>query len=109
MTLPYIMDFYLPVMIDKYNVIADILEIKQKIGRYSRALEVVKQVWNLVKELNIPLSLKDIGISKVELEKLAERTLKEWPRPNSPIELTKERILKVYENMYEGVLSRVKI
>lgn len=109
MTLPYIMDFYLPVMIDKYNVIADILEIKQKIGRYSRALEVVKQVWNLVKELNIPLSLKDIGISKVELEKLAERTLKEWPRPNSPIELTIERILKVYENMYEGVLSRVKI
>ncbi|MEM2210340.1 MAG: hypothetical protein QXK35_00830 [Nitrososphaerales archaeon] len=63
----------------------------------------------MVKDLDVPLSLKEVGISKADLETLAERTIKEWPRPNSPIELTKERVLKVYEEMYEGKLMRVNI
>jgi alcohol dehydrogenase class IV len=109
MVLPYIMDFYLPVMVDKYNAIANILGITYQVDRYSRALEVVKRVWDLVRELEIPQSLKEIGVSKAELEKLAERTVKELPRPNSPIEMTKERALKIYGNMYEGKLSRVRV
>jgi alcohol dehydrogenase class IV len=109
MVLPYIMDFYLPVMVDKYNAIADVLGVAYQVDRYSRALEVVKRVWGLVRELEIPQSLKEIGVSKAELEKLAERTVKELPRPNSPIEMTKERALRIYENMYEGRLSRVRV
>ena len=109
MTLPYILEFYLPVMIDKYNIIADVIGIKKDLDKYSRATEVIRSVWRLVEALDIPLSLKEIGVSKAELEKLAEATLIEWPRPNSPIELTKERVLKVYQLMYEGTLGKVKI
>jgi alcohol dehydrogenase class IV len=109
MTLPYVMDFYLPVLIDKYNAIADMLGISREMNIYSRAVEVVKHVWNLVKDLEVPLTLKEVGVSAAELEVLAERTLKEWPRANSPIEMSKERMLKIYKNMYEGKLSRVKV
>lgn len=110
MTLPYIMDFYLPAVPEKLAMIAKAAGADiTKLSIEEAAKEAVKTTWRLVEDLDVPLSLKDIGVSRAELEKLAERTVKEWPRPNSPIELTKERVLKVYESMYEGKLMRVKI
>ena len=110
MTLSYIMDFYLPAVPEKLATIARAAGVDtSKLSIYEAAEEAVRITWKLVQDLSIPLSLKEIGVSKAELESLAERTYKEWsPRPNSPIELTKERILKVYEAMYEGKLVRVK-
>ena len=109
MTLPYVMEFYLPAIPEKLAVIARAAGIDTTgLCVWGAAEEVIKATWNLVRDLGVPLSLKEIGISKAELEVLAERTIKEWPRPNSPIELTKERVLKVYEAMYEGKLLRVK-
>lgn len=109
-TLPYIMEFYLPAIPEKLAAIARVAGVDMaKLSIQEAAEEAVRITWKLVEDLNVPLSLRDIGISKAELETLAKRTIKEWPRPNSPIELTEERVLKVYEAMYEGKLMRVKI
>lgn len=109
MTLPYIMDFYLPVAYEKFAVIARAIGVDTKLSAWEAAEEAVRRTWILVRDLEVPLCLRDIGISRAELESLAERTIKEWPRPNSPIDLTKERVLKVYQAMYEGSLVRVKV
>jgi len=110
MVLPYIMEFYLPAVPEKLAAIASAAGVDTtKLKVKEAAEEAVRATWKLVEDLDVPLSLRDIGVSKSELETLAERSVKEWPRPNSPIELTKERVLKVVEAMYEGRLMRIKI
>ncbi|MET1127699.1 MAG: iron-containing alcohol dehydrogenase [Thermoproteota archaeon] len=109
-TLPYVMEFYLPVVKEKFAVLASYMGVDggaQTIEE--RAARAVAAVWRLAEALEVPLSLRELGISHAELDKLAERTVKEWPRPNSPIELTKDRVLRVYEAMYEGRLRRVRV
>jgi len=109
MVLPYVMDFYLPAVPEKLAAIARAAGVDVRgLSIWEAAKAAVKATWDLVKDLDIPLSLRELGMSRAELEVFAERTVKEWPRPNSPIELTKERVLKVYEAMYEGRLTRVK-
>ncbi|MEM4481686.1 MAG: iron-containing alcohol dehydrogenase [Desulfurococcaceae archaeon] len=110
MALPYIMDFYFPVAQEKLAVIARAAGVDTALlDVQGAAEEAVRATWDLVMDLDIPLSLREVGVSRAELEALAERTVKEWPRPNSPIDLTKERVLKVYQAMYEGSLVRVKV
>ncbi len=110
MALPYVMEFYLPAVPEKLAAIAKAAGVDTaKLGVREAAEEAVKVTWKLVEDLDVPLSLRDVGISKSELETLAERSVKEWPRPNSPIELTKERVLKVVEAMYEGRLMKIKL
>ncbi len=109
MVLPYIMEFYLTAVPEKLAAMAKAAGIDTtKLKVREAAEEAVKAAWKLLEDLDIPLSLRDIGVSKAELETLAERSVKEWPRPNSPIELTKERVLKVIEAMYEGRLMKIK-
>jgi len=116
-TLPYIMEFYMPAVKEKLAMIYDAIVRGEGLGGESakalsieeKAVEAVKRVWILLRDLGIPSSLRDIGISYSELERLAERTVREWPRPNSPIELTKDRVLEVYRRMYNGSLNIIKI
>ncbi|MEM2507522.1 MAG: NAD-dependent alcohol dehydrogenase, partial [Nitrososphaeria archaeon] len=59
-------------------------------------------VKRLLEELNITDALKSYGIPKEMLPKLAEDSIINFPRPNSPIELNKENVLRILEWMYEG-------
>ncbi|HID73311.1 TPA: iron-containing alcohol dehydrogenase, partial [Candidatus Micrarchaeota archaeon] len=110
MVLPYVLDFYLPVVPEKLAALAAAAGVDTYgLSVWEAAEEAVRATWRLVEDLEIPLTLRELGVSRGELEALAERTVREWPRPNSPIELTKENVLKVYEAMYEGRLLRVKV
>ncbi|MEM0453567.1 MAG: iron-containing alcohol dehydrogenase [Sulfolobales archaeon] len=110
MVLPYIMEFYLLAVPEKLAAMAKAAGIDTSGLKVKEAAEeVIKATWKLVEDLDVPLSLRDIGISKSEVETIAERSVKEWPRPNSPIELTKERVTKVVEAMYEGRLMKIKV
>lgn len=110
MVLPYVLDFYLPVVPEKLAALAAAAGVDTYgLSVWEAAEEAVRATWRLVEDLEIPLTLRELGVSRGELGALAERTVREWPRPNSPIELTKENVLKVYEAMYEGRLLRVKV
>jgi alcohol dehydrogenase class IV len=110
MALPYVMEFYLPVVREKLALLADYMGVGVGAATVEeKAVKAVEAVWRLLELLEVPRSLAELGVSRAELEKLAERTVREWPRPNSPIQLTKDRVLKVYEAMYEGRLRRVKV
>jgi len=109
MTLPYIMEFYLPVAYKKLAKMAEAAGVRASgMNEIEAAKAMIKATWELVQDLEIPLSLKEIGVSREELKDMAEATIRDWPRPNSPIELTVDRVLKVYEAMYEGRLRKVK-
>jgi alcohol dehydrogenase class IV len=64
----------------------------------------IEAVWNLLWDLEVSPSLKDLGVSKSDLEMIAEKVAK-GAFPSSPIPCTKERVLKTLESMYEGELE----
>jgi len=104
-TLPYIMKFYVPAAADKLALIVKATgEDVEGLSTRQAATKAVKAVKILADDLGIPSSLKDVGVPKNRVPALAEICFNLWPRPNSPIKLTKEAVLKVFEEMWEGRL-----
>ncbi|MGB9728211.1 MAG: iron-containing alcohol dehydrogenase, partial [Nitrososphaeria archaeon] len=102
-TLPYIMKFYAPVVSEKLAQIAVVIgEDVSQVSLKDAALISAVSVKKLLEEVGISPSLKSYGIPKEMLPKLAEDSIINFPRPNSPIELNKENVLKILEWMYEG-------
>jgi len=103
MTLPYIMKFYVPAVSEKLARIA--IESSEEVTCLSTmdaALMATKAVKKLAKDINIRNSLEDIGITQDSLSKIAEDTLVNFPRPNSPIDMNKDNVLKILQWMYAG-------
>ena len=63
--------------------------------------KVVKAVRNLAIEVGIPQTLKEIGIMKEDLPKLAHQAINEVCTAGNPRNVTEEDILKLYEQAYE--------
>jgi len=103
MTLPYAMEFYLSTIPERLALIAIAMD-ESAIGLEveKAAKKTVHTVRKLVEDLNIPLSLKEVGVPEEKLSILAELCIKDWPRPNSPRPLTKEAVLEVFERMWKG-------
>lgn len=103
MTLPFAMEFYLPVMQEKFAEIARVIGVaRHGMSVKELAEKVVESVKELAKDVELPTSLKEVGIKEEQFEEIVEIGLKNWSRPNSPIELSKEKVLKVVRRMWEG-------
>jgi len=103
MALPYAMEFYLSTTPERLALVAiAINESAIRLEAKEAAKEAVLIVRKLVEDLNIPLSLKEVGVPEEKLSMLAELCVKDWPRPNSPRPLTKEAVLEVFERMWRG-------
>jgi len=103
MSLPYIMEYYLTVAADKLTLIARAMgENVGDLTPREAALKAIHAVRRLVEDVEIPLSLKEIGVPKEQLPTFAEACVRDWPRPNSPRKLTKESVLKVFERLWSG-------
>jgi len=103
MTLPYAMEFYLSTTPERLALVAIAMD-ESTVGLEAEeaAKKAVRTVRKLVEDLNIPLSLKEVGVPEEKLSMLAELCIKDWPRPNSPRPLTKEAVLEVFERMWRG-------
>jgi len=103
MALPYAMEFYLSTTPERLALIAIAMD-ESAVGLEADAAakEAVRIVRKLIEDLEIPLSLKEVGVPEQKLSMLAELCVKDWPRPNSPRPLTKEAVLEVFERMWRG-------
>jgi len=103
MALPYAMEFYLSTVPEKLGLIAIAMD-ESTIGLepMEAAKEAVRTVRRLIEDLDIPLSLKEVGVPEEKLSMLAELCVKDWPRPNSPRPLTEEAVLEVFQRMWRG-------
>jgi alcohol dehydrogenase class IV len=100
--LPYVMEFYLPVIPEKLSLIAAAMGLETQGATPQAGAAAIQAVMKLVEEIDVPVSLKELGFNKGELSELTETCVKEWPRPNSPRALTREAVLEVLERMWEG-------
>jgi len=101
--LPYVMEFYLPTIPEKLSMIAEAMRVETR-GMSAReaGIEAIRFVKELAEDIGIPSTLRDVGFDRDQLPLLAETCVKEWPRPNSPRDLTKQSVFEVLEKMWEG-------
>ena len=102
--LPYILRFYLSSSVDKIALISEAAGVYDAgMTNEEKAERLIRRLINLYRELEIPLSLREIGASLDDIDGLAEYTVKFQPRRNSPIRLTKENVLELYREMWKGM------
>ena len=102
--IPYTLQFYSPIT-DKYLDMCQALEVKDKSKEKSLA-GLIKKVRALLEELDVPLNLKGLGISKEEFEKNIDKlVLYGFEDPSvftNPRPLTMEQCEQLFRCAYEG-------
>jgi alcohol dehydrogenase class IV len=102
--IPYALQYYRPIT-EKFLDICDVLKIGGK-SPDRRFASLIKQVKGIFKELDVPLSLKKLGIARGEFEaKMEEMVLfamEDIDTFFSPRPITKEESEKILRYAYEG-------
>ncbi len=102
--IPYVLQFYQKIT-DNYLKICDILNISGSSSE-EKFISLIKKTRDLMKEINIPLNLKELGILSEDLDKnmemLVTYTHEDINTPLSPRPITKKECEKVFRYAYEG-------
>lgn len=105
-TLPYVMEYNLPLIQEKLAKIGEAMGLKRNENLRRRAHLAVLAVYDLLKDLGMPTSLREVGISKNEIPVMVEDllTVHTYLYPNNPRKVVEEPIRELYERMWEGRL-----
>jgi len=102
--IPYVFQYYSTVT-DKYLDICDALNIRGDTDE-ERFIDLIEKVRALFTELDVPLSLKGLGISEKDFEdnfdKLAIYSVEDPSAFQSPRSATQEQCEKLFRYAYEG-------
>lgn len=104
--LPYTMIYNMPVCKDLYLKIAKYIDLEYPSTYDAKDISklLIRKIAELIAELNIPISLRDLGFSKSDIPTLVDKLINYYPRPNNPREFNRDDLIKLYELMYEGIL-----
>lgn len=104
MFIPYAMQFYEPVT-DKFLDICDALKMGGK-SREKRFAALIRQVKSLMKELDVPLSLKKLGIDRggfeARMEEMVTFAMEDIDTFFSPRPITREQAERILRYAYDG-------
>jgi alcohol dehydrogenase class IV len=103
--LPYGMEYNMPVCEEKYAVVARVLHVSPKFKSTKKlarlAVKVIRK-WqkDLSKKCGLPRRLRDVGITKADLPRVAKKACEDGTSFYNPRELEEGEILKVLERAY---------
>ena len=104
--LPYTMAFNIPVIEEKQALIARAMgERIESLSPGAAARRAVELVYDLMKDVKMPLCLKEMGFKHEDIPKAAELCITRYPRANNPRPMSKEECLALFESMWEGKIS----
>jgi alcohol dehydrogenase class IV len=89
--LPYGMRFNIGGSEDKFRKIARTLELSQETGT-----AVVDWLYELNRQLELPLRLRDIGVKEEHIETLSDLAFADFCHPNNPKPVTRENFKRLY-------------
>jgi alcohol dehydrogenase class IV len=89
--IPYGMEFNIAGFEDKFKRIARTLELKDETGG-----AVVKYLFELNSQINIPHKLSDIGVKQEHIETLADLAIADFAHPNNPKPVSREDFRNLY-------------
>jgi acetaldehyde dehydrogenase/alcohol dehydrogenase len=105
--IPYELQIYSKAT-DRYLKLCDILGVRDKDSDEKSLENLIDKIRHLMKELNLPVSLKDAGVKKDALDKNMEMMLEQAPTDPGLYfgwyDLSKEQMEDVFLNAYEGDL-----
>ncbi|HRP31901.1 MAG TPA: iron-containing alcohol dehydrogenase [Agriterribacter sp.] len=89
--IPYGMDFNIAGFENKFQRIAQTLELKKETGD-----AVVQYLFDLNTKVNIPHHLRDIGVKEEHIETLADLAFADFAHPNNPKPVSREDFRQLY-------------
>jgi alcohol dehydrogenase class IV len=89
--IPYGMEFNITGFEKKFKRIARTLELKEETGN-----AVVKYLFDLNSNINIPHKLRDIGVKQEHVEALADLAIADFAHPNNPKPVSREDFRNLY-------------
>ncbi|HEV8272779.1 MAG TPA: iron-containing alcohol dehydrogenase, partial [Chitinophagaceae bacterium] len=89
--IPYGMEFNIAGFEHKFKNIARTLNLKDETGK-----AVVKYLFELNSQINIPHHLKDIGVKSEHVETLADLAIADFAHPNNPKPVSREDFRNLY-------------
>ena len=89
--LPYGMRFNIEGSEEKFRKIARVVELKEENGE-----AVVERLFELNRELDLPLRLRDAGVRQEHIETLADLAFADFCHPNNPRPVSREDFKKLY-------------
>lgn len=110
-SLPYAMEYNIPTIPDRLALIASAMgEDIRGLTKREAAIKAVKAVENLLIDVEIPISLRELNVPKEDIPKLVDdlingRTNQIPLLDKNPRKTTKESLLKIYGRMWEGKIT----
>ncbi|MCD6257690.1 iron-containing alcohol dehydrogenase [Candidatus Aerophobetes bacterium] len=96
--LPYIMEYNLSARLEKYAQVAYLMgERVEALSLREAALKAVSSVKNLIKDINLPSTLSEIGVRRESIDEMAKETLKQGAMKKNPKVMQIEDILELYQ------------
>jgi len=108
---PYMMDYLMPACIERLALVAEYMGLDvHSLSKRNAAIMAVRAARDLVKDLELPVSLKEIGFSKGDIPKYAKYLVEErqsyyFLQIYNPRRLTMENVTELLEKMYEGRIT----
>lgn len=108
---PYMMDFNLPACIDRLAMVAEYMGLDvHGLSKRDAALMAVEATRDLVRDLELPVTLKEVNFPKGDIPKFAKYLVEErqsyyYLQTYNPRKLTMENVTELLEKMYEGRIT----
>jgi len=106
--LPYTIAFNLPMIEEKEALIARAMgERIESLSTRMSAQLAAELVYDLMADIKMPVSLKEMGFKHEDIPKMAEVCISRYPRGNNPRPMSKEQCLALFESMWEGMIISI--
>ncbi len=103
LVLPYVMEFNLPGNLEGFKEIALAMGESPSSTLRETALKSVKAVKELICDIGLPRSLREVGVRREDFDRIAEEAMKSGNLTVNPRFCRKEDLLRILEASYEGV------
>jgi alcohol dehydrogenase len=103
--LPYVISNYAVTCGPKMKKLAEAYGVDSSGEPYKLGLAIAEKARGMAKNVKIPTTLKEIGVSEGDLTTLADECLAMYPRPNSPLVFDDKSMEGLYRRMWKGSLE----
>ena len=104
--LPYTMAFNLPVVEEKLALVARAMgEPIESLSLREAGQRAVELVYNLMVDVNMPVSIREMGFNQSDLPEMAEICVDRYPKTNNPRSLSREECLTIFRSLWEGKIT----
>ena len=106
-TEPYVLEYNAFADMEKHASVAWLLgEDVSGLPKRDAALRAAVAFRKLLRDLNMPTSLKEVGVEREQMPEIVDRVFKSRAHvARNPRKITKEDMVRLFEKAYEGILA----